>query len=250
MQTRVVSALLSGVLMLLAGALSGCSKRHVTTTATGKTVYGKKAEVVQRLREAGTDLQELMNAPDSKIPQEVLDSAKCVAIVPSLVKGGFVFGGQHGRGVATCRTPSGWSDPAFFVVTGGSWGAQIGLESVDLVMVTLDEKGMQKLLESEFKLGGEAGAAAGPLGRDAQASTNWKMENKILMYSRAKGLFAGLDSSGAVVKPDLDSTAAFYGKPIDAATLLAGKGPNLPDARPFLQSVAQAVRQAKAASGA
>ena len=161
-----------------------------------------------------------------------------------------MFGGQHGRGVATCRTRSGWSDPAFFVVTGGSWGAQIGLESVDLVLVTLDEKGMQKLLESEFKLGAEAGAAAGPLGRDAQASTDWKMQNKILMYSRSKGLFAGLDLSGAAVKPDLDSTVAFYGKPIDAAVLLAGKGPNLPDAKPFLQSVAQAVQQAKAAAGA
>src|SRR5437867_2478016 len=104
MRLGILSALLTGVLLLLAAALSGCAKRHVATSATGKTVYGEKAEVIQRLQEAGSDLQELMNAPDSGIPKEVLDSAKCVAIVPSLVKGGFVFGGQHGRGVATCRT--------------------------------------------------------------------------------------------------------------------------------------------------
>lgn len=240
------------LLMIVIGAtffLSACSQRHVATSATGKTVYGEKAEVIQRLQEASSDLQELMNAPDNAVPQEVLDGAKCVAVVPTLVKGGFVFGGQHGRGVATCRTPKGWSDPAFFVITGGSWGAQIGLESVDLVMVALDEKGMLDLLNSQVKLGAEAGAAAGPIGREAQASTDWKMNTKILMYSRAKGLFAGIDLSGAAVKPDLDSTVAFYGKPIDTAVLLNGKGPDLPDAKPFLQAVGQAVRQAKAASG-
>jgi SH3 domain-containing YSC84-like protein 1 len=238
------------LLVLLIGVactLSGCSQRHVATTATGKTVYGEKAEVIQRLQEASSDLQELVNAPDNAIPQEVLDDAKCVAVVPTLVKGGFVVGGQHGRGVATCRTQSGWSEPAFFAITGGSWGAQIGLESVDLVMVTLDEKGMLDLLNSQVKLGAEAGAAAGPIGREAQASTDWKMNTKILMYSRAKGLFAGVDLSGAAVKPDLDSTVAFYGKPMDTALLLNGKGPNLADAKPFVQAVAQAVRQAKAA---
>jgi SH3 domain-containing YSC84-like protein 1 len=230
--------------------LSACSQRHVTTTASGKTVYGEKAEVIQRLQEASTDLEELMNAPDNAIPQEVLDGAKCVAVVPTLVKGGFVVGGQHGRGVATCRTArGGWSDPAFFAITGGSWGAQIGLESVDLVMVSLDDKGMLDLLNSQVKLGAEAGAAAGPLGREAQASTDWKMNTKILMYSRAKGLFAGADVSGAAVKPDLDSTVAFYGKPMDTAVLLSGKAPNLPDAQPFLQAVAKAVRQAKTATG-
>ncbi len=113
-------------LFFLLAVLAACTHRHVTTTASGKTVYGEKAQVIDRLREAGSDLGELMNAPDSSIPKDVLESAKCVAIVPDMVKGGFVVGGRHGRGVATCRTPQGWSDPAFFVITGGSWGAQMG----------------------------------------------------------------------------------------------------------------------------
>ncbi len=226
--------------------LCGCSQHHVATTASGKTVYGEQAQIVERLRNAGDDLKQLMNAPDNAIPQEVLASAKCVAVVPDMVKGGFVFGANHGRGVATCRAGQGWSEPAFFAVTGGTWGAQIGLESVDLVMVFLGDPGMQQLLQSQFKLGAEAGVAAGPLGREAQASTDWKMKDKILVYSRTKGLFAGIDLSGAAVKADDDSTRAYYGKLVPSDSILTGKGPKNENSNLFLTDVRQAFREAKA----
>jgi lipid-binding SYLF domain-containing protein len=231
---------------LAALLLAGCSHHHVTTTASGKTVYGDKAAAIERLRDSGQDLKELMNAPDSAIPKAVMDAAKCVAVIPDMVKGGFVFGARHGLGVATCRTDHGWSDPAFFVVTGGSWGAQIGLESVDLVMLAMNQKGMEDMLSSQFKLGAGASVAAGPLGREAQASTDWKFKSEILMYSRARGLFAGLDLSGAVIKPDFDSTQAFYGKNVPTNVILSGRGPSNPNAEPFLSAVNQAINEAKA----
>ncbi len=238
-----------GLTLSLVLLVAGCSQRHVATTPTGQTVYGEKAEVAQRLQAAADDLQQLMNAPDSAIPEAVLKDAKCVAIVPDMVKGGFVVGGQHGRGVATCRTPNGWSNPAFFVLSGGSWGAQIGLESVDLAMVIMTADGMQKLLSSQFKLGADASVAAGPVGRQAEASTDWKMKSGVLVYSRARGLFAGLDLNGAVIKPDMDSTVAFYGKPVDFNTILSGKMARNANAQPFLSSVSRAFREAKASGG-
>ena len=230
-------------------AFSGCSQHHVAQTASGKTVYGEQAQIIERLRDAGKDLQQLMNAPDSAVPKEVMDSAKCIAVVPDMVKGGFVVGGTHGRGVATCRANGSWSEPAFFVVTGGSWGAQIGLEAVDLVMVITNDEGMQQLLSSQFKLGADAGVAAGPVGRQASANTDWKMKSKVLMYSRSRGLFAGLDLNGAVIKPDADSTVTFYGRDVPANELLAGKGPRNPNADLFLREVQQAYSEAKASSG-
>src|ERR1700757_3949217 len=157
----VLAALIAAPLVFV---VSGCSSHHVATTASGKTVYGEQAQIIERLRNAGTDLKQLMNTPDNAIPQEVLADAKCIAVVPDMVKGGFVFGANHGRGVATCRTGNGWSQPAFFTISGGTWGAQIGLESVDLVMVFLGDAGMKELLSSQFKLGAEAGVAGGPGG--------------------------------------------------------------------------------------
>ena len=145
-----------------------------------------------RLDNAGKVLNEIMAAPDNGIPEEVLEHAKCIAVVPHMIKGGFVFGAENGRGVATCRTATGWSAPAFFAITGGSWGLQIGVEGVDLVMIIQNDKGMQQLLASKFQLGADASAAAGPVGRHASAETNWKLETEILTYSRAKGAFAGL----------------------------------------------------------
>ncbi|MGH9511843.1 MAG: YSC84-related protein [Terriglobales bacterium] len=241
MKITVIFAAVIGASMLLAG----CSHHHVATTASGKTVYGDKAATIDRLNDSAADLKELVNAPDAGIPKEVLESAKCIAVVPDMVKGGFVFGARHGLGVATCRTGQGWSDPAFFAVTGGSWGAQIGLESVDIVMLAMNEKGMQDMLSSEFKLGAGASIAAGPIGREAQASTDWKFKSEILMYSRARGLFAGIDLSGAAIKPDGDSTVAFYGKPIDSSTILSGRGPSNANAKPFLASVKEAVQEAR-----
>ncbi len=158
-----------------------------------------KSDTDERIDKAGEVLRQIMAAPDRGIPQEVLDHAKCVAVVPHMVKGGFVFGAEGGRGVASCRTATGWSAPAFFAITGGSWGLQIGVEGVDLVMIIQGDRGMQHLLSSKFQLGGDASAAAGPVGRHASADTDWKLNTEILTYSRAKGVFAGLTLTGADV---------------------------------------------------
>lgn len=236
---------ISAIILLSMLWVAGCSRHHVATTASGATVYGDKAAAIDRLRDSGEDLKELVNAPDAAIPKEVLESAKCIAVVPDMVKGGFVFGARHGLGVTTCRTANGWSGPAFFQVTGGSWGAQIGIESIDLVMLVMNDKGMQDMLSSGFKLGAGGSIAAGPVGRQAQASTDWKFKSEVLMYSRARGVFAGLDLSGAVIRPDADSTVAFYGKQISSDVILSGKGPTNANAEPFLASVKQAVDMAR-----
>jgi lipid-binding SYLF domain-containing protein len=240
---KLRSGLLIFALTVLALAV-GCARNKTATTASGQVVTGDKAAAIDRLRDAGADLQQLMNAPDAAVPKEVLEAAKCVAVVPDMVKGGFVVGAQHGRGVATCRTGNGWSAPAFFTLTGGSWGAQIGAESIDLVMLVMNDKGMQDLLNSQFKLGAEGGVAAGPVGREAQASTDWKLKSEVLTYSRSRGAFAGLDLSGAVIKPDVDSTTAFYGSDVPFRTLLTGGERVTADARPFVASVRQAFHEA------
>ena len=146
-----------------------------------------KEDSADRLQKSSEVLTQIANAPDKGIPEEVLGKAKCVAIVPHLVKGGFVFGGKHGRGVATCRTADGWSAPAFISVGGGSWGLQIGVEGVDLIMLIMNDKGMQQLLSSKFQVSGEGSAAAGPVGRHASAGTDWKLDTQMLTYSRSKG---------------------------------------------------------------
>jgi len=157
-----------------------------------------------------------------------------------------VFGAENGRGVATCRTADGWSAPAFFAITGGSWGLQIGLEGVDLVMIIQNEKGMQQLLSSKFELGADASAAAGPVGRHASANTNWKLETEILTYSRAKGAFAGLTLSGASVRRDDDSMQAIYGREVTTRSVLTGKVAATPEAQSFLNAVRNAKAQAVA----
>lgn len=168
-------------------------------------------KAVARLDEGGKIMNQLITAPDNGIPQEVLDNAKCVAVIPSMIKGGFIFGAEHGRGVATCRTANGWSAPAFFVATGGNWGAQIGGQATDLVMLIMNQNGMNELLSSKFKIGANASAAAGPVGREAGASTNWKMQSEILTYSRSRGLYAGAILNGVVVKADQDAMTGYYG---------------------------------------
>jgi lipid-binding SYLF domain-containing protein len=202
-----------------------------------------------RLDNAGKVLTEIMAAPDSGIPEEVLEHAKCVAVVPHMIKGGFVVGANNGRGVATCRTADGWSAPAFFAITGGSFGLQIGLEGVDLVMIIQNEKGMQQLLASKFQLGADASAAAGPVGRHASAGTNWKLETEILTYSRAKGAFAGLTLDGASVRRDDDSMKSIYGPKVTTRSVLLGKVAVPAAAQSFLSAVkgakAQSVAEAK-----
>ena len=197
-----------------------------------------------RLDKAANVLHEIMAAPDRGIPEEVLEHAKCVAVVPHMIKGGFVFGAENGRGVTTCRTASGWSAPAFFAITGGSWGLQIGLEGVDLVMIIQGEKGMQHLLASKFQLGADASAAAGPVGRHASADTDWKLDTEVLTYSRAKGAFAGLTLTGASIRRDDDSMQAIYGRKVTTRNVLMGKVAPTPAAHSFLAAVKGAKAQA------
>jgi lipid-binding SYLF domain-containing protein len=203
---------------------------------------------VDRLDHAGAVLHEIMSAPDRGIPEEVLEHAKCIAVVPHMLKGGFIFGAENGRGVATCRTEHGWSAPSFFTITGGSWGLQIGVEGVDLVMVIQGEKGFQRLIDSKFQIGGDASAAAGPVGRHATADTDWKLNTEILTYSRARGLFAGLTLTGADVRRDDDSTEAIYGHEISTRRILRGDVAVPASAHAFLDAVRNAKAQAVASN--
>lgn len=206
----------------------------VTSVAFSETAAG-------RVESAATVLNEIMATPDKGIPEEILGSAKCVAVVPSLIKGGFILGGAHGRGVATCRTASGWSAPAPLTTTGGSIGLQIGGQAVDVIMVIMNDRGMTALLTSKFKLGADVSVAAGPVGRHAEGSTDWKMRAEVLTYSRARGLFAGLTLNGAVIKQDEDATRELYGRMVDFKTILTGSVPTPQAAEPFVAAVRKAV---------
>src|SRR2546421_2423898 len=196
-----------------------------------------KAE--DRIKAAANVLDEIQSAPDQGIPEEVLGSAECVAIVPSMLKGGFIVGARYGRGVASCRTPKGWSAPAFFTVQGGSVGLQIGGQAVDLVMLIMNQDGMRNLLSSKFKLGADASVAAGPVGRHASADTDWKLQAQVLSYSRARGAFAGLELSGAAIKQDKDSTREFYNRMVPFKTALTGTIDAPANAYPLLSTLAK-----------
>jgi lipid-binding SYLF domain-containing protein len=204
---------------------------------------------VDRLNNSATVLDEIMAAPDRRIPDEIMKKAKCVAVVPHLIKGGFVFGAEHGKGVATCRTADGWSAPAFIRIAGGSWGTQIGAEEVDLVMVIKSEKGMQKLLSSKFEIGRDASVAVGPVGRHSSENTDLKLDVLVLTYSRAKGAFVGFTFRGALVRADNRSRRAMYGPKVTTRATLLGRVAAPAAAGPFLDAVrgakAQALAQAK-----
>ena len=226
-------------------------KRLTTLVALlGLTTIGwagtTRENAQDRLDNAGKVIHEIMAAPDSGIPEEVLEHAKCVAVVPHMIKGGFVFGGQNGRGVATCRTADGWSAPAFFAITGGSWGLQIGIEGVDLVMIIQNDKGVERMLSSNFAIGADASAAAGPVGRHAAAGTDWKLDAEILTYSRAKGLFAGITLNGSSIRRDDDSTEAMYGHEVSTHKILRGEVEAPASAHNFLEAVRDAKAQAVA----
>jgi lipid-binding SYLF domain-containing protein len=208
-------------------------------TALSSVAFASEA-AASRLASATTVLNEIMATPDSGIPTEILGSAKCVAVVPSLLKGGFVIGGAHGRGMATCRTPTGWSAPAPLTTTGGSIGLQIGGQAVDLIMVVMNDRGMQALLTSKFKLGADASVAAGPVGRHAEGSTDWKMRAEVLTYSRARGLFAGISFNGAVIKQDEDATGELYGRMVDFKTILTGSVRMPQSAEAFIAAISKA----------
>jgi lipid-binding SYLF domain-containing protein len=203
-----------------------------------------REDSVARLNSSVDVINAIMATPDKGIPEEVLTNAKCILVVPNMIKGGFVFGGKHGRGVASCRTAEGWSAPAFVSVGGGSAGFQIGLEGVDLVMLVMNDKGLQQLLSSKFELTGEGSVAAGPVGRHASAGTDWKMTTEVLTYSRSKGVFAGLTLEGAVVEQDNDSTRAIYGEQMEFRNILSGKVATPKSAEPFIKAVAEAREKA------
>ena len=206
-----------------------------------------REDSVARLQSSVEVLQAIMATPDKGIPEEVLNGAKCILVVPNLIKGGFILGGKHGRGVASCRTANGWSAPAFVSVSGGSAGLQIGVEGVDLVMLIMNDQGFQHLLSSKFELTGEASGAAGPVGRHASAGTDWKMNTEVLTYSRSKGAFAGLTLEGAVVRQDDDSTRAIYGKNVEFRKVLSGKVATPKSADAFMKAVSEARQQARIA---
>jgi SH3 domain-containing YSC84-like protein 1 len=212
--------------------------------AADEKTTAKESKAQDRVQAAADVLNEIQAAPDQGIPEEVLGSAECVAVVPSMLKAGFVVGARYGRGLASCRTPKGWSAPAFFKVEGGSFGLQIGGQAVDLVMLIMNNDGMHKLLSSKFKLGADASVAAGPVGRHAAADTDWKMRAQILSYSRARGLFAGLELNGAVIRQDKDSTREFYGHMVTSKASLEGEIEPPAGAYPFLQTLAKWAKEA------
>ena len=180
-------------------------------------------DIAKRLKNSANVLDEIMATPDKGIPKDILSDAKCIAVIPSMLHIAVGFGGRHGKGVATCRTSTGWSAPAPITVAGGSWGLQLGGQSTDLVMVVMNQRGMDHLLSSKFKIGAELTGAAGPVGRQISGNTDWKMKAEVLSYSRSRGLFAGIDLNGAAIKQDKDETALLYGKFVPFQTILSGQ---------------------------
>jgi SH3 domain-containing YSC84-like protein 1 len=193
----------------------------------------------ERLEASRLVIEEVMRTPDKSIPQGILAGASCVVVIPSMKKGAFLVGVQYGQGVATCRTPQGWSAPVFVKIEGASYGLQIGGQGTDLVLVAMNQDGLQKMLSDKFKLGADAAASAGPVGRNAQAGTDWKLSAEFLTWSRSKGLFAGLDLTGDVLSQNTDDTRIIYGADIPFKVILGGGQPVPPDAKPFVRTIAK-----------
>jgi lipid-binding SYLF domain-containing protein len=199
-----------------------------------------KTKVTQRLNDAGDVIRQIMATPDKSIPSSILAGAVCVVVVPSYKKGAFVVGAQYGQGVATCRTEGGkWSAPVCVQMAGGSFGFQIGGQATDLVMIAMNDQALQKMLANKFKLGADAAASAGPVGRNAQAGTDWKLNAEFLTYSRSKGLFAGIDLDGTVVSQNQSDTRTLYGADVPFTTILHGSEVTPAEARPFVRTVAR-----------
>ena len=180
-------------------------------------------DIAKRLNNAANVLDEIMGTPDKGIPKDILADAKCIAVIPSMVNIAVGIGGRHGKGVATCRTPQGWSAPAPVTIAGGSWGLQIGGEATDLVMLVMNQKGMDHLLSSKFTVGAEASVAAGPVGRDASAQTDITLTAEILAWSRSRGAFAGIALEGATLNEDSTENKALYGKDISNKEIVRGE---------------------------
>ena len=221
-----------------AGLLLALSAAILLFPAAGWAADDKdQSDIQKRIQNAADVMNEIMAVKDNAIPDEIMENAECVAVVPNMLKIAVGFGGNHGKGVATCKTSNGWSAPAPFTITGGSWGLQIGGQAVDLVMIVMNQKGMDALLSSKFKVGADASAAAGPVGRQTEASTDWKMKAEVLTYSRARGVFAGIDLSGSRITQDGDETRVLFGKMVPFADILGGKVPPPDGSEPFLGAV-------------
>jgi SH3 domain-containing YSC84-like protein 1 len=201
-------------------------------------------DVAERIEVSAKALTELMSDPHNAIPSNVLEGAKCVVVIPSMVQVAVALGGNHGKGFVTCRIANGWSGPAPISITGASWGSQIGGEAVDLVMVVTNDQGMQRLLSSQMTFGTEASVAAGPVGLHAGMDSDPKMKAEVLTYSRARGLFAGTNFNGASLTQDQDDTRALYGNDATFGEILSGKIPAPESSRPFVETVEKYARQA------
>jgi SH3 domain-containing YSC84-like protein 1 len=229
MKSKWLTSLMMMVLVMFA----------IATASRGQDSDSKSfRDAADQSSKAATVFTEIMGAPDQAIPDEILEHAECIMVFPQVIKAGFIVGGRGGRGVASCRTTNGWSAPAFFDLGGGSVGLQIGAQATDFVLVVMNKNGMQKLLGDKFELGADASAAAGPVGREAGLSTNIRMDAEILSYSRSKGLFAGLELKGVVIKPDKDDITAVYGPSATAKSVLQGSSakPNAVESFPHTLS--------------
>jgi SH3 domain-containing YSC84-like protein 1 len=224
---------LTGVMALLAVGALGATVTAQTSTKETK-----------RIHEAAAVLTEIHAVPDKDIPQDLWDKAECVLVVPSLKKAAFVIGGEYGKGLMSCRHAGAWSAPVFMELGKGSWGLQIGAQSIDLVLLVMNSGGVEKLLGDKVTLGAEASVAGGPVGRDARAATDAQMKAEILSYSRTQGLFAGINLSGGVVRSDVDDNRDLYGPNATAKSILMG-GTIKPPAvtRPFMSALARAPRR-------
>ena len=202
-------------------------------------------DLQQRVDAAKVVLDQILGTSDRTIPLNILQMATCVGVVPGMKKAAFLIGGQYGQGVVTCRTGHGWSAPVFIRMAGGSFGFQIGGQSTDLILVAVNNRGFQDLLKSKFQIGGDASAAAGPVGRDSQAATDWKMNAELLTYSRSKGLFAGIDLNGTSVTQNTADTTTYFGASHSFDSILRGSVPVPSGAVPFVRTVAKAFVDAK-----
>ncbi len=209
----------------------------VLLAASVSSIQGQTKEA-DRLGAAATAFQEIMDTPDSSVPVDLLERSECIAIIPSMKKGGFILGGRYGKGVVSCRQNDGkgpWGPPAMIALGGGSFGLQIGVAAVDVVMLVMHRDGIDSLLRNKFTIGGDASAAAGPVGRAGTAETDAYMKAKILSYSRSRGAFAGLELKGAVLQQDRDGNQNLYGKPVGAKDLLISAQEPIPnDAKPLI----------------
>jgi lipid-binding SYLF domain-containing protein len=209
---------------------------------------GDRAKLRDRLNKSGTILDEITSAPDKGVPQDILAHARCVGVIPSMVKAGFGLGGEYGQGVVSCRTGKGWSAPAFYRLGGGTFGFQIGGEAVDVVMLFMNDRSVQSMLAHRVKLGADASASAGPVGRTAAADTNIAMQSEILTYSRSRGLFAGISLKGSWIEQNGGDTRTFYGREITFRNILNGSVRPPQGSEQFLSAIRKDFGQAAAAS--